>query len=1023
MFASALIATGLAARSASADNILLWTGGQSHQGISNAQSVLTSLGHTVTLSATVPNDLSPYDSLWAMDYYNGPDAPDEKAMVATFLNSQRGVYAQFEWDCCTNSQVQWTSTLSPLLKDPFLIQGSQGVQQNAIAEPNEVFGLTTTPHAIPQLQINATANIVTIPQANVVYRLNNVPVVGAYVDPQFVSGKGCIVLSGDIEEVFAAPQAHDWIENAEYFLQHCVPNPTPICGDGFLAMSETCDDGNTMNGDGCSSTCQVEPNWQCVNDVSKTPVSSCKLVCVDGAPCTAGVGACMTSGTLSCQGGQALCSAVPGQPSAEVCDGVDNDCNGTVDNGFNLGTPCSVGVGACKNSGNIVCDGNGGATCSVVAGQPSTEICDGVDNDCNGTVDDGFNVGAPCSEGLGSCKVNGTILCTDGGAAQCSAMALCGDSDNDGLSDVDEQILGTNPLDSDSDDDGIPDGQEPNPGADSDKDGIPNILDPDSDNDGIFDGTELGYGCGDPGTNLAQKHCVPDADNGATKTNPQDPDTDHGGVKDGAEDFNHDGAIEPGEGDPNNPADDQNVVDSDGDGISDGAEQGAGSNPLDADSDDDGVIDGLEVDPYADSDGDGLINMLDEDSDNDGLFDGTEMGKNCELADTDPKAKHCIADGDNGATKTNPIVADTDKGGVKDGAEDFNHNGVLDPGEIDPTLGHGADDKNVMDSDGDGLSDGEEMALGSDPNNPDSDQDGVKDGDEVNPTADEDGDGLIDVLDPDSDNDGLMDGTEMGLGCADGLKNCVPDADNGATKTNPILADTDHGSVKDGAEDKNKNGAIDPGETDPNNPTDDVCTQNVDCANPDKVCDPSNQKCVDSKCDANQMCPLPDVCHEVGVCDAASGNCNYGNKPAGSPCTDNNSCTTDSCQAGACVSLNVLDGTPCTEKGASGLCIAGHCLTDGTSMTGSGSGAGGAGTGGNAAGGNASGGSAAGGSDAGGTGTGTGGSAGNGNGNNDTFSLQGGGCTTSSSSTSGEAGLAMLALGLLFARRRRGKAA
>src|SRR5262245_50538565 len=107
VFSSLAIATSLASLHADAagSKILLWTGGISHQGITNANAVLTGLGNTVTLSASVPADLSPFDTLWAMDYTTGPDAPDEQAMVATFLNSDRGVYAQFEWQCCVASQV------------------------------------------------------------------------------------------------------------------------------------------------------------------------------------------------------------------------------------------------------------------------------------------------------------------------------------------------------------------------------------------------------------------------------------------------------------------------------------------------------------------------------------------------------------------------------------------------------------------------------------------------------------------------------------------------------------------------------------------------------------------------------------------------------------------------------------------------------------------------------------------------------------------------------------------------------
>jgi cysteine-rich repeat protein len=38
---------------------------------------------------------------------------------------------------------------------------------------------------------------------------------------------------------------------------------TEVCGDGLLTGSETCDDGNTTAGDGCSATCRVETGWAC----------------------------------------------------------------------------------------------------------------------------------------------------------------------------------------------------------------------------------------------------------------------------------------------------------------------------------------------------------------------------------------------------------------------------------------------------------------------------------------------------------------------------------------------------------------------------------------------------------------------------------------------------------------------------------------------------------------------------------------------------------------------------------------
>jgi MYXO-CTERM domain-containing protein len=399
------------------------------------------------------------------------------------------------------------------------------------------------------------------------------------------------------------------------------------------------------------------------------------------------------------------------------------------------------------------------------------------------------------------------------------------DTDGDGLSDTEEDTLGTDKNDADSDDDGVIDGEEPHPGDDPDHDGLINALDPDSDDDGLFDGTELGVTAPDPDTDLTKHNFVADADD-STQTDPEDPDTDGGTVEDGAEDPNHDGKIDAGERDPLDAADDVGAapLDTDGDGLTDAEEDALGTDKNDADSDDDGVEDGAEPNPSADSDGDGRINPLDPDSDDDGLFDGTELGLGCSGAATDPAARHCRADADP-ATKTSPLDPDSDNGGVRDGSEDTSLDGKLDAGETDPTLGHGADDGDNLDADGDGLSDGLEETIGSDPNDADSDDDGLLDGEEPNPTLDSDGDGLKNPLDPDSDNDGLLDGTEAGKDCSNAATsavsgNCVADADP-TTVTSLLNPDTDDGGVSDGDEDTNHDGAVDAGERDPLDASDD----------------------------------------------------------------------------------------------------------------------------------------------------------------------------------------------------------
>ncbi len=580
-----------------------------------------------------------------------------------------------------------------------------------------------------------------------------------------------------------------------------------------------------------------------------------------GDPCSVGVGSCQDDGIIVCQGTNNVCNATPGTPVDETCNGEDDDCNGTPDdNLIDEGLACSSGLPGVCDEGLTVCNAASLECDPIIDPGTEPEVCDGLDNNCDGDDDEGFGVGDSCTVGLGICQASGTIICDGMGGSICDATPgtpqaneVCGnatdedcdgeindlddcpDSDGDGIVDAVEILIGSDPNDADSDDDGVPDGEEaggcndyPECMPDSDGDGLINVLDPDSDNDGLRDGTEMGYDCSHPDTDVSVGNCVPDADP-STTTDPLNPDTDGGGVSDGSEDSNLNGAVDGNETDPTagNGADDSDDVnvDTDGDGLSDELEGFLGSDPNDADSDDDGVLDGDEANPSLDTDGDGLINVLDVDSDDDGLFDGTEVGNDCSHPDTDlGPPGHCRPDADPSST-TSPLLADTDGGGVSDGSEDSNLNGAVDGNETDPTAGNEDDDDDAInvDTDGDGLSDELEIFLGLDPNDQDTDDDGVIDGDEPNPSDDNDEDGLINTLDVDSDDDGLYDGTELGLDCSNpdtAPGHCVADADD-STTTNPLLADTDGGGVRDGSEDSNLNGAVDAGELDPNDDDDD----------------------------------------------------------------------------------------------------------------------------------------------------------------------------------------------------------
>ena len=162
-------------------------------------------------------------------------------------------------------------------------------------------------------------------------------------------------------------------------------------------------------------------------------------------PVSCGVGACASAGQTICIDGVIADDCEPGQPNPELCGtGIDEDCDGTLDNGFDVGGACVLGIGACESTGFRVCTADGlGTECDAVPGQPQEEQCGtGIDEDCDGTLDNGFDVGGACVLGIGACENTGFRVCTaDGLGTECDAVPgqpqeeLCGtgiDEDCDG---------------------------------------------------------------------------------------------------------------------------------------------------------------------------------------------------------------------------------------------------------------------------------------------------------------------------------------------------------------------------------------------------------------------------------------------------------------------------------------------------------------------------------------------------------------------------------------------------------------
>ncbi|MBU1239146.1 hypothetical protein KJ865_05495, partial [Myxococcota bacterium] len=166
-------------------------------------------------------------------------------------------------------------------------------------------------------------------------------------------------------------------------VDNCIGGVEQTCNPMQGATAEVCngiDDDCDGQVDGMAGQCYPLGFSGCTDNGDGT------FTCA--GMCSAGMNICTAGAWGSCSG------AIT--PGTEVCDGFDNDCDGFIDEGLGQ-TTCGLGV--CQHTIDN-CSAGALQTCNPMQGA-TAEICDGLDNDCDGIVDDGLT--QACYTGTGGC--------------------------------------------------------------------------------------------------------------------------------------------------------------------------------------------------------------------------------------------------------------------------------------------------------------------------------------------------------------------------------------------------------------------------------------------------------------------------------------------------------------------------------------------------------------------------------------------------------------------------------------------
>jgi len=216
------------------------------------------------------------------------------------------------------------------------------------------------------------------------------------------------------------------LDTDEGLIKLCVPNDLCIdpdedeYGSGPGCKGFDCDQSNPNINPGAPEICDGIDN-NCDGLIDHNPVDARE-------PCETGHPGVCKDGWYVCRDAEIVCepNILPGSRQ-EICDGLDNDCDGLVDEGQEedgnanyvpgLGLPCGNPDDACF-SGYQFCNSE---TKQIECDDPAVpqdipDLCTGRDDNCNGEVDEDANdpdnlLGTPCAVGIGTCRATATWSC------------------------------------------------------------------------------------------------------------------------------------------------------------------------------------------------------------------------------------------------------------------------------------------------------------------------------------------------------------------------------------------------------------------------------------------------------------------------------------------------------------------------------------------------------------------------------------------------------------------------------------